>query len=203
MSLPTNQYDSLTGSWTPQLYPIETRVTVKNIDWPLTLGQVKDFLRVNDSYDDLYLGLLLEGVCEQVERYIGLDTYVRTRQSYWERVGGQVWLPYGPHTTISSVVSVDDEGNETALVLNTDYTVNGMEYKKLSIDSAPNRYLKVTYLSGYASGECPSAIRAAILQEISLQYKNRQDPNTPSRVSVNGLTLEARQLLAPYMRLDL
>lgn len=203
MSLPTNQYDSLTGSWTPQTYPSETRVTVKNVDWPLTLGQVKDFLRVNDSYDDLYLGLLLEGVCEQVERYIGLDTYVRTRQSYWERVGGQVWLPYGPHTTISSVVSVDDEGNETALVLNTDYTVSGMEYKKLHIDSAPNRYLKVTYLSGYASGECPSAIRAAILQEISLQYKNRQDPNTPSRVSVNGLTLEARQLLAPYMRLDL
>jgi uncharacterized phiE125 gp8 family phage protein len=203
MSLPTNQYDSLTGSWTPQNYPSQTRVSVKNLDWPLTLEQVKDFLRVNDSYDDLYIGLLLEAVCEQVERYIGLDSYVRTRQSYWERVGRQVWLPYGPHTTISSVVSIDDEGTETTLTLGVDYSVSGMEYKKIHIDGFPGEYMKVTYLSGYPAGECPSAIKGAILQEISLQYKNRQDPNTPSRVSVNGLTLEARQLLSPYMRLDL
>jgi len=157
----------------------------------------------NDSYDDAYLNLMIRGVTEQVERYIGLDTHIKTRQSYWERVGGQVWLPYGPHGAISSVVSIDDEGTETALVLNTDYTVSGMEYKKIHIDNFPGRYLKVTYVSGYAEDECPFAISAAIMQEISLQYKNRQDPNTPSRVSVNGLTLEARQLLSPFMRYDL
>ena len=203
MSLPTNQYDSLTGSWTPQRYPAQTIVSTKNVDWALTLGQVKDFLRVNDSFDDLYINLMLEAVSEQVERYIGLDTYVRTRQSYWERVGGQVWLPYGPHTTVSSVVSIADDLTETVLVAGTDYVVHGLEYKKISIDNATGTYLRVTYLSGYPAGECPSAIKGAILQEISFQYKNRQDPNTPSRVSVNGLTLEARQLLAPYRRLDL
>lgn len=208
MSLPTNQYDSLTGSWTPQYYPSQTRITVNTSLLPLSLLQVKDFLRVsdgtfNDSYDDAYLNLMIRGVTEQVERYIGLDTHIKTRQSYWERVGGQVWLPYGPHGAISSVVSIDDEGTETALVLNTDYTVSGMEYKKIHLDNAPSRYLKVTYVSGYAEDECPFAISGAIMQEISLQYKNRQDPNTPSRVSVNGLTLEARQLLSPFMRYDL
>ena len=100
-------------------------------------------------------------------------------------------------------MSIDSEGTETTLVLNTDYTVSGMEYKKIHIDGFPGEYMKVTYLSGYPAGECPSAIRGAILKEISFQYKNRQDPNTPSRTSVNGLSLEARQLLSPYMRLDL
>jgi len=43
-------------------------------------------------------------------------------------------------------------------------------------------------------------MKAAIIQEVALQYKNRQDPDLPSRVSVNGLSLEARHLLMPYMR---
>lgn len=210
MSLRINQYDSLTGSWTPQRFPSQTKIVSVIGELPLTLLQVKDFLRVSDasgdfsdSYDDAYIDLMLTGVTDQVERYIGIDTYLKSRQSYWERVGGWVQLPYGPHTTISAVVSIDDDGNEQTLVFGSDYTVSGMDYKKIHFIQFPNRYLRVTYTSGYANNECPFAISAAVMQEISFQYKNRQDPNTPSRISVNGLSLEARQLLLPYMRRDL
>lgn len=209
MSLRANQYDSLTGSWTPQLYPIQTRIVSVSGELPLTLLQVKDFLRAtdgtntfDDTYDDQYIALINGGATDQVERYIGTDTHLKTRQSYWERVGREVWLPYGPHTSVTSVLSVDEEGVETALT-SADYVVIGMDLKKIRFTNFIGPFLKVTYVSGYADNTCPFAISAAILQEVSLQYKNRQDPNTPSRISVNGLSLEARQLLLPYMRHDL
>jgi hypothetical protein len=62
--------------------------------------------------------------------------------------------------------------------------------------------IRVTFASGYGAGECPEEIRAAIMQELSLQYKNRQDPNLGSGISYNGLTLEAMHLLQPYKRIN-
>jgi hypothetical protein len=38
------------------------------------------------------------------------------------------------------------------------------------------------------------------MQELSLQYKNRQDPNAPGRTVVNSLSVEARNLLVSYVR---
>jgi hypothetical protein len=95
-------------------------------------------------------------------------------------------------------VSRDEENVDTTLVSGTDYVVEGMDYKEIRFYNKTGGQILATYVTGYTT--CPDAIRGAILQELSFQYKNRQDPNTPSRTSVNGLSLEARHLLLPYMR---
>lgn len=192
--------DSLTGSWTPQTFPYDTEITSGPAQYSLTTAEVKDFLRVNDSLDDLYIDLLIGAVQEQVERYMGLDTTIRTRRSYWMRTAGLIRLPYGPHGSITSVVSRDDDGNDTTLTAGTDYLVIGMKFKDIRLIEPTGGQILVTYESGHAT--VPPAIKGAMLQEISLQYKNRQDA-TPPRTSVNNLTIEARHLLAPYLRLDL
>lgn len=204
-ALQSRQWQTLTGTWTPQTYPAQTDISVAPADWAVTLAEAKQFLRLSSAHDDNYVALLVEGISEQIERYIGMDTYIRTRRSYWERAGWDLELPYGPHGTISSVVSIDEDGTETTLTVNSDYYVQGMTTKRIRLLSgiAGGSFIRVTYESGYAANECPYAIRAAILQELSLQYKNRQDSNTPSRVSVNGLSLEARHLLLPYMSYSL
>lgn len=193
------QYDSLTGSWTPQIYPQDTEIVSGPDVFALSMTEVKDFLRVNDTLDDDYIGLLIEGVQEQIERYIGIDTTIRTRRSYWARVGGKIKLPYGPHT-VTTVVSRDDENVDTTLSAG-DYEVYGLKFKEIRLINPVGSQILVTYQSGHTN--VPPAIRSAMLQEVSFQYKNRQDPNTGSRLSVNELTIEARHLLASYMRIDL
>jgi uncharacterized phiE125 gp8 family phage protein len=198
MSFTVRERDSLTGAWTPQIYPVDTRVTVAPTQLPLTVAEAMSFLRIYDTIDADYIGMLISAITDQVERYIGIDLQSKTRQSYWQRTGGYVVLPYGPHTSVSAVVSRDEENVDTTLVSGTDYVVEGMDYKEIRFYNKTGGQIIATYVTGYTT--CPDAIRGAILQELSFQYKNRQDPNTPSRTSVNGLSLEARHLLLPYMR---
>jgi len=194
------EFGSLTGSYTPSSQPQQTRVTVANADWAVTLADAKSFIRVSGNYDDNYIALLLAGVSEQVEAYIGLDTYVRTRESYYPRASREILLPYGIHGSVLTVVSEAQDGTTTTLTVGVDYYVHGMTFKSVEFQAATDAQIFVTYESGFAAGACPEAIRAAILQEMSFQYKNRSDVNTPSRLSVNNLSIEARHLLMSYSR---
>jgi uncharacterized phiE125 gp8 family phage protein len=193
--------DSLTGTWTANLFPHDTEIVSGPNQYSLTTAEVKEFLRINDNYDDLYIDLLIGAVQEQVERYMGLDTTLRTRQSYWMRTAGTIRLPYGPHGFVASVVAQDDDGTQTTLNEGTDYNVIGMRFLDVRLLNPTGSQILVSYTSGHST--VPPAIKGAMLQEISLQYKNRQDPNTPARTSVNNLTIESRHLLASYLRLDL
>jgi uncharacterized phiE125 gp8 family phage protein len=195
------EHTSLTGVWTAQNFPVDTVVTIPNVDWAITLADAKSFLRVSGNIDDNYIETLIEAVSNQIEEYIGRDTYERTRQSQWDRFGQYVSLPYGPHGDVTSVQSITYDNVVTDLVAGTDYYVQGLQFKSIMVDNpSDGQFLRVTYESGYQPGSCPPAIRGAILQEISLQYKNRQSTGQPSRVSVNGLSIEARHLLQSYMK---
>jgi uncharacterized phiE125 gp8 family phage protein len=185
------QYGSLTGSVAFQYFPEQTVVLTQATSTPVSLSEAKNFLRVYDDIDDTSIGALLVGVTQQVENYIGRDTTPRVRVSLWKRPKFQISIPRVPVGTIVSVVNIDTAGNETT-VDPSDYVVEGLDRKMIRLSSSHNS-LKVTYNSGYTT--CPDAIKGAILQELSLQYKNRQDSSQPSRTSVNGLSIEARHLL--------
>jgi uncharacterized phiE125 gp8 family phage protein len=185
------QYGSLTGAIAYQYFPEQTVVITQSLGTPVTLAEAKNFLRVYDTIDDTSIQSLLVGVTQQVEQYIGRDTTPRTRMSYWARPKMLISIPRIPVTSITSIVEVQRDGSEVALDP-SDFVVEGLDRKSIRLTSSYNS-LKVTYASGYAT--CPEVIKGAILQELSLQYKNRQDSSQPSRTSVNGLSIEARHLL--------
>ena len=188
------QLGSLSGLPRYQFWPQETVVTnITNVT-PLDTNTAKEFLRIYDDLDEAYVTSLIKGVTDQVERYCALATTPRTVQSYWIYPKTTVALPIRPVQSISNVVSIDRDGNETELVAGTDFTTTGLKYKGISLKASAYS-LKVTYQAGYETNACPNAIIDAIMQEVSLQYKNRQDSNQPSRTSVNSLSLEARHLL--------
>lgn len=191
--------DSLSGAYSQNTYPTQTIITDDPKQYALTLGNAKEMLPVNTDVHDSLITMLIEATTDQIERYINRDTYQRTRQSMYLRPAAQIMLPYGVHGNITTVVGVDADGNQTTLTANEDYQVFGIEFKYLQM-STFYEMLLVTYQSGYAAGECPAAIKAAIMQELSLQYKNRQDPNAPGRTVVNSLSVEARNLLVSYVR---
>ena len=188
------QYGSLTGTPRYQFYPQESRVTNITNYSPLDSNYVDEFLRVHDDIDSAYIASLIKGVTYQVESYCGIATTPRTMQSYWQYPKQMISLPIKPISAINTVTKISSDGTETNLVLNTDYTVTGMnvKYIHLKVDCYA---LRVTYQAGYETNSCPDAVQDAIVQEISLQYKNRQDSSQPSRTSVNSLSIEARHLL--------
>lgn len=197
-------FDSLTGVYNVNTFPTETIVSgTEEPVYPLTLGQAKAMLPVNTDLHDDFIQLLLEATTEQVGRYIGRDTYRRERTSRYERPARVIGLPYGPHGDVLSVKSVTYDNEETTLVAGSDYYVHGIEFKTIEIAAATDQYLLVTYQSGYQAGNCPRGIVGGIMQELSLQFKNRQDPNAGGIAVVNNLSLEARNLLMPFVRYTL
>ena len=164
----------------------------------VTLVRAKNVLHVYHDQDDDYIQNILDGVVSQVEKFLRQDAVKKTRRAYWKRNQANAMLPMGPHGNILSAVIKDSSGNEKVLVEGEDFHVVGLMWKHLTGINEIGQ-LTVTYESGYETP--PAEITAAVFQELSLQYKNRKDPDTPAMVSYRNLSLEARHLLAPIMRL--
>jgi hypothetical protein len=171
-------------------------------NYAVNVNDAMTFLRVYDNQDPDSIFMLIEAASEQVEKYVQRDTYTRVRQGYWDNYGAQIWLPYGPHGDVTEVKAVTTDGIETVLQVGTQYRVSRTTWKIIDILERKGEQLFVTYESGYSAGTCPQAIRAAILQEVSFQYKNRQDPNQTAGLSLGILTVESMHLLTPYKRLN-
>lgn len=177
-----------------QFFPQESKVTNIVSYSPLSNVVVEDFMRIYDNIDATYIASLIKGVTDQVEKYCSIATTPRTMQSYWMYPKTIVALPTKPISNITNVTKIDSDGTETELVSSTDYTTTGLDIKSIRLKTSCYA-LRVTYDAGFATNTCPEAVQDAIIQEISLQYKNRQDSNQPSRTSVNSLSVEARHLL--------
>jgi hypothetical protein len=163
------------------------------------LEEVKEFVPIrHDSYDTT-VNRLIGSVTAQIEDHIRQDVVKKIVRSYWRRTPQIARLSRGPHGDIISVKVKDTDGNETTLEEGVDFRVQGMKYKSL-VGFAHFGELTVEYESGYGTDKFPKQISGAVMQEISLQFKNRQDPDTPAMTSVDNLSLEARHLLASIVR---
>lgn len=195
---------------TPLTQPRETRYTpdqteivsvVDNSQAVVTSLEVKEFLPVNHDQYDATITRLIDSVTRQVESYIRRDLIQKNVRSYWARVPKEAILSRGPHVSIDKVTVIDSNGDEKVLEEGKHYRVRGMIFKRL-YDISSFGELYVEYTSGYEVAKRPPEVSGAILQEISLQFKNRQDPDTPAMTSVDNLSIEARHLLAPLRRIS-
>jgi hypothetical protein len=188
-----NRNDYLTSSWVTSYYPTESVVS-GTPDLCVTVSELKVPLNKYDGSQDGYLAGLISGVQSQVERFIGKDCTPRVRTAYWRYPKGTIGFSYAPVGDITEVRAIDRDG--TVTVLNdTEYVIHGVEHKTITFHR-PYYAIEVVYNSGY--DVTPEAIRQAIIQECMFQFKNRNDPSLPARVSVNSLSLEARHLLMGY-----
>jgi len=125
------------------------------------------------------------------ERYTGKSFGEKTINVFFhadEIINDKVELPYGPHKSITSVSSINQEGTVTALTLNTDYYSRGLQYLELEFLSdtmspwqegsiLADDY-KVIMVAGYgASGleALPEIGVMAINKAVAEWYLNRED----------------------------
>jgi hypothetical protein len=141
---------------------------------PLTLQEVKDYLRlegfIDDSEslstdfddDDTLIEELITSCRERLELFTGLSFVPKSYEVELTNLAGYITLPFGPVNDITSVTDVSG----TALVYTTTNNLS-----KLKTPLREN--LIVTYDCGYST--LPKGLKEAMLKEIAYRYENRGD----------------------------
>ena len=172
---------------------------------PLTLAEVKEFLRVDHSDDDATLAIFITAARQLCESYTRLALMPTTFEEYFDdfpQYSGtykdEIRLSRSPVSAVTYVKYID--GNETTI------TASAADYKT-DLISQPARIspdngwfgtyetinaVFIRYVAGYANAaSVPAPLKHGMLLVIGDMYENRTD-------SVKRLPTAAEYLWNPY-----
>jgi uncharacterized phiE125 gp8 family phage protein len=157
---------------------------------PLTLAEVKLFLRVDGSEEDGLIIQMLSAAREKLEAWLRKSLLTQT----WEltqRITPQltVRLPMSPIQTVNQVQVVPLSGATTLTVADYHYLPESQEIQ-LNAGLDAERVV-VQYVAGYVdASQIPAALRHALLHLISHYYHHRE--------AVGEIPAEIKRMVADY-----
>jgi len=158
---------------------------------PVTIQEVKDYLRLEGFIDDIdspssdyddddeIISDLITSARQRLEAFTGLSFIPKTYQIEICNLAGNFAIPYGP---VTEILSVEDTSG-TALTYTT--TINLSKLKTPVQDD-----IVIEYVCGYAV--LPKGLKEAMLKEIAYRYTNRGDEVTAA------LCVQAINLASPF-----
>jgi len=151
---------------------------------PVSLAEVKSFLRLTGSDEDSLLEMLVKAAREYAENFTGRQCMTATWDySIDEIVGNEILLPRSPLQSITSI-NYYDTTNVLTLWASTNYVVDSSQappkiteayerYWPTTMDKANAVIIRGVY--GYTSASLvPGSLRLAILQLVAHFYENRE-----------------------------
>lgn len=168
------------------------KVTVPAATLPLTLDEVKSYLRVEHDEDDTLIGMLIEAAVEYSENYTGRKLMTQTIEQTFDAFPSYeltnlrcaLELRWTPIQSISSFVYVDVDGENQTLTTSHYIHDNFSEPNRLfpphneswkCTKAIPNA-VKITYVAGYTQAtDVPAQIRLAMLLMIAKNYEMREN----------------------------
>lgn len=167
-----------------------TKVVLESLDWensqtlPLTLQQLKDWMRVEVSQDDSIITGLLDECIDLTERKFNFSIIDKTVTTLWSSFDGVVRLPMSPVKEITSI-EVDEEEI-------SDYSLTG---RSLTVN-AGGSVLKVVYTAGWE--KVPNGILLGLKKMILSNSEDRQD--LVGGMAVSYIPGNSQALFKRYMR---
>jgi uncharacterized phiE125 gp8 family phage protein len=160
------------------------------------LGELKAFLRIEDSREDALLAGLLRAATETVEAMLGLLLFERDVEERGTVLGGLVVLTAEPARTLLEARAEFPDGTERVLgeeeaSLRTDSRGVG----RLCVPSlADGSDLVVRYRAGMANdwNWVPEALRLAVIRVASHFFRHRDAPDDP------GIPTAVRRMVGPW-----
>lgn len=141
---------------------------------PITITDVKNWLKVDFDDEDTLITSLITQIREIAEEASGLSLVEKTIEYFEEDrelISDWLKLPYPEHDEITEVIL--DGTTLTA----SNYSVTGLTQKIIKVtgtvtatDTLNDNGLKVTYT---AKGTCPSGIKLAMFKSIAETYEKR------------------------------
>lgn len=173
---------------------------------PVSSAEAKLYCKVTGTGDDTLFAMFIKQARETIEQMCNISLAEKTLVGEWNKLprDGKIRLPYGPIKSVSSVITVDEEDEETALVNNTEWYDTGYPWPILRIASFWSgriQQVKITYVAGYGASGCPPLpypLKIAVLKEILAQYYFREAIAGGDVIA--ALRREARELAGPYSK---
>lgn len=177
---------------------MEIKIVTDVSQEPVTLDEVKSFLRIDADYEgeDFKLLLFVSAAREKLEKELNLSLAPKTLKWQWN--GSYSEVPYGPIIGIESLIE-----NGDATETEVEYDLFGIDYPTIGLkdnynyiiypvgyDSCGKNY-NLTYDAGYDS--LPNGLKMALLMQIDYDYKNQGMP-------LNDISPEAMRHAAIYSR---
>ena len=191
---------------------------------PVTLQEVKEYLRVDDGTDERVIRPYIESARRFCEEHTGralmsqtlvlyLDAFEDRFDPLWEgvRTGpylnyykNYIVLPRSPVTSVTHLKTYDDADTATTFAASKYYVDNAREPARIVLRTGETfptalrvaNAIEVQYVTGYTSQyNIPEPMRLGILQHIAYLYEHRGDMYDASLPYPPML----RSLYAPYV----
>ena len=145
---------------------METIKTITGVE-PLSLSEVKSYLKIDFTSDDNLINMLISGVREQIEEFTGLALIAKTIELFDEEIPEEIKLPYPVH---SEIVEVKFNGTVSTAYFKTGLTRFIIIPDGIAVTTGNDAGLYVKYK---CSGVCPSGIKLEMLKLLDEKYRNR------------------------------
>lgn len=163
---------------------------------PLTLAEVKLFLRVDGTMEDNFITSLIRAARGAAEHYTKRSFITQGwTMAYDDYAPEYVRLLKGPVQSINSVKIITRDGDETT-VSSTTYSLNAGK-QLLNFDATPlGHRIEVNYMAGYGdAADMPPDLLQGMLEHIAEMYEKRGVSEIPAA--------SAMRLLRPYRVMEL
>lgn len=170
---------------------MRTRVKTAPLKEPISIGEFKAFGRIDGTAEDVYLAMLLKGVRDAVEQFLGralIEQTIVAAMDFWPNEA--IVLPRPPLVSITQVRTIDEDDTATEFASTGYYIIKNDFRPRLVIregTTPPQNYTRgfqgyeIEYLAGYGStaSYVPEMIRMGIMQWAIVGYENRIVPSEP------------------------
>ena len=159
----------------------------------LTLVAVKNYMRIEEDYDDSLISSLIEAAIVAAENFTKMSIVSRRVEFVCNIHNRQEFhLRYKPITQLVKIIGT--VGKETIALQSEQYSVD-VDTSILFLNHRLDvEMLLVEYIAGFDQGSVPQSIRHGILMHIAEMYdRERQD--------TVSLSMEIKNLYLPYRQL--
>ena len=150
----------------------------------ISLSEVKNYLRVTNTQDDIEIQDMIDNSIDAIERYLEQDILAKDRRMYLERVSEPFKLYYAPLGSVG-VSEVQAEGETLS---EGSYELLGIDDPSISFQGYPMNKVNIRYTT--KGIQDLSKIKQGIKARVAWLYKGRE-----SEMSTNW-----KGFLSPYKR---
>ena len=202
------------------------KIHTESTQEPLTLQEVKEYLRVEDNTDERNLRPLIESARRLVEEHLNrtlmqttyqqfLDSFDEYEDPLFEGVRQGPYLNYyknyidlvkSPVISVTHIKTYQDDDSATTMAASKYYVDNAREPSRIVLrqgETFPTALrvanaIEIQYVAGYTSPyQVPEPIRLAILQIIAHMYEHRGDMGNAAEAMM--MPSMCKRLLSPYV----
>lgn len=164
---------------------------------PLTLEEVKNYLKVSSSEDDNLITAMIAGVRQAAEQFMKLSMIEQSwKLAFDDYTPTRMRLPMGPVQSVTSVTAFTRDEDSTVIDSNVYYLSAGKQFLLFDTNLISQR-IEIVYTTGYGSeaSDIPQPLRQGMLAHIGAIYDGR--------TGVANLPPQAVALYKPYRILSL